>query len=272
MKLNVVIPAAHNPEMTRRCLELATKNATDPCTTVGVFDNGVGYGLWGTGVNVGNYEVFVQIRNIDTDVVLVIHNDLFIWEEGYDKRILAAFGRDAELGLLGFVGSDTFDIAGGRGQDAWSNFMGWEGCAPAEHHGPRVQEFKAAANLDGCAMAFRQEALRDVCPATDDPPPHHFYDRLFCALMMAGGWHVGFLGIQCDHLNGQTANVFDGYHDLAREWCERNECVRTGNPDQDVYLEAEHRFLEEWRDNRRFIPLKVGQDHSIYHTHPTRGL
>jgi len=271
MKLAVVIPAAHNPEMTRRCMELATKNATDTRTVVGVFDNGVGFGLWGTGVNVGNTEVFNQIRSIPADVVLVIHNDLYIWEEGYDRRILAAFGRDPELGLLGFVGSDVFDIAGGRGQYAWSNFMGWEGGSPAEHHGLRVEEFRAAANLDGCAMAFRLDSLIDMAIPTDWPP-HHFYDRLYCALMLEYNWHVGFLGVQCDHLNGQTANVFDGYHDLAREWCATNDCVRTGNPDQDVYLEAEYRFLTTYRDEKRFIPLKVGADHTVYHLNQMRGL
>ena len=268
MKLAVVIPAAHNPEMTDRCFELARDNAGD-ATTVMIFDNGIGVGNLGTSENVGNYPVF--FRALDGlngyDVALFIHNDLYIYEKGYDRRILDAFTEDDRLGLLGFVGSPEFDQAGGRGYWAWSNFQGQQpGTAPAENHGIRETGYKVAANLDGCALAFRLDALREI---PEDPafPPHHFYDRLFCAEMLSRCWHVGYLGIACDHLNGQTANVYAGYHELAMSWCKEHDCVRTGQEDHDVYLEAEHQFLSKWRDEMKFVPLKVGQDHTIYHTH-----
>jgi len=270
MRLAVVIPAAHNVEMTAECQRHAQDNATLRDTVVGVFDNGVGWGAWGDGTNIGNYPAFyapLQELRTDFDVALFIHNDLYIWESGYDARIIEAFEQDDQLGLLGFVGSPEFDHAGGRGYWAWSNFQGLEpGTSHASEHGIQEPGFRPAANLDGCALAFRIEALNEI-PRDPDFPPHHFYDRVFCCEMLSRGWHVGYLGIGCDHLNGQTANVYAGYKSLAAQWCEDHDCVRTGEPDHDVYLEAEAQFQARWREELRFIPLKVGPDHTIYHTH-----
>ncbi|NIR76760.1 MAG: hypothetical protein GWN53_17165 [Gammaproteobacteria bacterium] len=266
MNLTTVIPAAHNKGLTLRIA-----NAAKECSglsDVVVFDNGVGRGgRLGTGTNVGNYAVFHRSANdLSSDLILFIHNDLIIYEHGFDQRLIEAFANDPRLGLVGFVASNEIDAQGGRGLGTRSNYQGNEpGTSPAETHGMRERGFCAAAVVDGAAMCFRRDALLD-CPELDFPP-HHFYDKMFSCQMLERGWHVGYLGVACDHKSGQTANEYKGYHDLAREWCEEHDCVRTGNPDQDVYLEAERRFLTEYRDEKRFIPLKVGPDHEIYHTH-----
>lgn len=272
MNLTVVVLAAHNPEMTERARLFAESNATHPQTRVVVFDNGVGEGELGTGENVGNYPVFRELAESDLGFVLLIHNDLYIYERGYDRRILDAFREDDRLGLVGFVGSGAYCFSGGRGGGVWMNFQGVDerGSHYSVHGGDGYSGFRPAAVLDGCALAFRTEALRDVGHRPDFPP-HHFYDRLLCCQMLEAGWHVGYLGVACDHLNGQTANVYAGYKSLAEQWVAEHRCTRTGQPDHDVYLEAEHQFLSEYRDAKRFIPLRVGPDHTIYHTHPERG-
>lgn len=271
MNLAVVIPAAHNKGLTLRVANTASE-LTSLDTDVIVYDNGVGLSTrLGTGENIGNYGVFHRsARKLSADLILFIHNDLVIHEAGYDRRLIEVFSEDSDLGLAGFIASDEIDFAGGRGLGTRSNYQGEEpGTSPAETHGKRDEGYHSAAVVDGAAMCFRREALLDL-PELDFPP-HHFYDKLFSCQALERGWRVGYLGIACDHLSGQTANSYKGYHDLARRWCEEHDCVRTGNPDQDVYLEAEHRFLTEYRDEKRFIPLKVGPDHQVYHTHPKGG-
>lgn len=289
MNLQVVIPAAHDPALTLRCYELAEQNRQLDDTEVLIFDNGVssldpeallaGLPVIGPGANIGNYPVFdVAAQQLEADVVLFIHSDLLIYGAGYDDRLLDCFQADPMLGLVGFIGSHEIDIAGGRGRGTTSSFQGREpGTAPAELHGARLPggALKPAAIVDGCAMAFRRDLLLDI---GRDPafPPHHFYDRLLSCEVLARGFRVAVLGVACDHLNGRTACVFDGYKQLARRWCLEHGCANppgsNGDPDHELYLEAERQFLVEWRDRRRFVPLTVGARHEVYHTHPLRGM
>jgi len=279
MNLATVVVAAHNPELTARVVGHASLGAAAPETQVMVFDNGVPsiYTELGTGTNIGNYGIFFQLSEVDADVILVLHNDVLIYESGYDVRLLECFEADPNLGLVGFVASNEVDFAGGRGLGLYgstvSNFQGRvPGTSPAEAHGQRDAGFRAAAVVDGCAMAFRKEALAEI---PEDPrcPPHHFYDKKFSMEMLSRGWHVGYLGIEQDHLSGQTANVFEGYHRLAEAWCGERGVHRpeATNWDHQIYLEAEHQFLVEWRDQKRFFPLKVGPNHEVYHLHPQGG-
>lgn len=273
MNLATVVVAAHNEELTRRVVDHAFQNFRVPGTLIEVFDNGVGFGCYGTRINIGNYGIFFQLAKLDADVILVLHNDVLIYEAGYDVRLLRCFGADPNLGLVGFVASNEVDFAGGRGLGTVSNFQGKApGTSAAEVHGARDAGFRAAAIVDGCAMAFRKEALAEI-PEDSACPPHHFYDKKFSMEMLSRGWHVGYLGIEQDHLSGQTANVFEGYHQLAEAWCEEHGVYRpeAANWDHQIYLEAEHQFLVEWRDQKRFFPLKVGPSHEVFHLHPQGG-
>lgn len=227
-----------------------------------------------TGPNVGNYPVYHACAELlDSDLLFFIHDDFIIHEEGYDQRLIEAFRDDPKLGLVGVIGSPEFDAMGGRGFLSFSNFQGKSGGSPAEAHGHRFAGFMPAASVDGCALCFRRDFLLEL-PVKEGFPPHHFYDRLFSAQMLERGHRVGLLGIACDHLSGRTSCSFEGWDTLAREWCEANGVFREGTNgwDHQIYLEAEAQFLAEYRDEKRFIPLRVGVDHTVYHTHPKRGL
>ena len=71
-----------------------------------------------------------------------------------------AFARDAQLGLLGFVGSSEIDSAGGRGLGTMLNFQGIGLGTSAEQHGRRMTDLQPAAVLDGCALIFRRLTLK----------------------------------------------------------------------------------------------------------------
>lgn len=219
--------------------------------------------------NIGVYPTFWEaLKHTDADVLAFLHSDLIICEKGYDQRILRAFEENPKIGLIGFIGSDEIDPAGGRGGGTTSNFQDsvhmrkkadgenkvWRG-SPAEAHGKRYSGYTPAAVVDGCAMVFRREVLEKIKQRADFPP-HHFYDRLLSCETREAGYEVGVMGIGCDHISGQTANTQPDY---GREWAEAHGLTKPDGEtwDRVIYLEAERQWLSEYRDTKQFIPCKV---------------
>lgn len=214
-------------------------------------------------VNVGNYAAFAQGLQIaqerGADVVAFYHSDLIIHEQSWDTRLAMFFAETPKAGLAGFVGSYEMDENGGRGSGTASNFQGILGGGKAEDHGLRLTGHMPAAVVDGCAMIFRTEALAQI-EKKPNYPPHHFYDRLMSAQILEAGWEVYVVGIGCDHLGGRTAVLVPEYHAFAEEWCKAHGVAL--EPDGDgydyaVYREAERQFLNEYRDQKHIIPVRV---------------
>ncbi len=240
--------------------------------------------------NCGNYPIFEQGWKGSTgEILCFLHSDMLVHEKGWDERVINEFAKDEKLGLIGFIGSNEIDYFGGRGFGTMSNFMdmtvdGWRG-SPAEVHGRRITDLQPAAVVDGCSMIFRRKCLYNI-GFIEDFPPHHFYDRLMCCQAMEKGWRVAVLGIQTDHLSGRTANgeakwhlqaekwakahgydSFDDWFNKNQGWIMRTTHQNTGrkpdNWDALIYLEAEKKFLIEWRDQKHFIPLQVKSDYTL---------
>lgn len=222
--------------------------------------------------NIGVYPTFwAGLRETTGDIVAFFHSDLMIAEKGWDIRVLSSFEDNAHLGMVGFVGSDEIDAAGGRGLGTASNFQGleyrhkngegeervWVGSA-AEIHGRRITGMVPAAVEDGCAMIFRRICL-EVIPQRPDFPPHHFYDRLLSCEVRERGWQMATLGIGCDHISGQTVNQESGYQDMAREWAEAHGLTLMGhhNWDSVVYESAGRQWLTEYKDQKGMVPCRV---------------
>ena len=55
------------------------------------------------------------------------------------------------------------------------------------------------------------------------------------------------------------------YFALAKRWLDARglEHPKDGNYDSTLYLIAEHRFLDEWRDEKHFLPFNVLPDYSV---------
>lgn len=230
--------------------------------------------------SIGVYPTFQQgMKSTSGDIVAFFHSDLIVWEKEWDKRVIQQFELTPPLGLLGFIGSNEIDSNGGRGGGTTSQFMGktlvddflkndesgihthdfqshsWSG-SPASAHGKTNSGYTRGAVVDGCAMILRRSAW-DAIGVKADFPLHHFYDRLISCQMLEKGYHVGILGIACDHISGQTVNQEPAYDGIAREWCEAHGLGMEGhNWDTTIYLEAERRFLREYRDEKAVLPVK----------------
>lgn len=257
--------------------------------------------------NTGIYpDVFqIALEMATSPVVAFFHSDLFVYQHGWDTSVIDHFDANANLGLLGFIGSTQMDGNGGRGLGTHSNMQGrtteavvklnfaedsatsqpampvrWTG-SKATIHGKQDAGFIIdGAVVDGCVMIFRKEVL-ETMPWNTEYPPHHFYDRMMSLQVLEKGFKVGILGIEFDHISGQTANQEGDYHTTAKDWAfkrfgitspeawavlEENKAwvARGDNPsrgqiphgwDHVVYLSAEKLFLEEYRDIKRIIPV-----------------
>ncbi len=281
MKLAVVVPVLGQHELANVALDLLIENQRDENTVVFAFDNGNDFvpnnpavRMIKPGRNIGVYPVFkyafdfLQGHDYGFDIVAFFHSDLMVPEQGYDMRLIQAFESHPKLGLMGFVGSTQIDVNGGRGVGTTSNFQGakyfsgimnkgetWTG-SPAEAHGMRFAGYTNAAVVDGCAMVIRT-SMWNVIGYREGFPIHHFYDRLISTQMLENGFEVAVLGIACDHISGQTVAKEERYGDLAKEWCQRNNVPMTHNWDDAIYREAERRWLYEYRQVKRLIPISV---------------
>lgn len=228
----------------------------------------------------GSYPIFFEALNIvenDVDIIAFFHSDFFVYEKGWADKVIAQFEKDSKLGMIGFIGSNEIDIKGGRGLGTASNFQGkitksdceynkygtpiiseWYG-SPAEIHGRRLTGFMNAVVVDGCSMILRRTALMDI-EERPNFPPHHFYDKLISTQLLEKGYHIGVLGIECDHISGQTVNQEKKYQEMAKRWCIEHHVSPGGigvNWDTEVYKEAERQWLGEYRDVKHFIPIQV---------------
>jgi SAM-dependent methyltransferase len=270
MKLAIVVPFVNDYPLIRAAADSLARHRVLEETEVVALDNGSAERGDISGArtvhlpeNIGNYPVFERLPewiSPESDLVAVLHSDLFVHEYGFDRRIVEAFAAHPYLGLLGFVGSNEIDPAGGRGLGTVSNFQGMAIAGrqgtPAEVHGRRMDGLERAAVVDGCAMVFRRSMLAAI---RHDPnfPPHHFYDRLLSCQVMELGYMIGVLGIACDHISGQTAGSAS-YAALARRWCLRHLGMENpANPDLEIYLQAEARWLREYRERKRLVPVRV---------------
>src|SRR5579872_5016496 len=303
MKLSIVFPVMNQFPIASACIDIALENLSGKNDVeLLILDNGsdvsfqyesdkVNVIIWRCEKSIGVYPTFWSgLEHCTGDILAFFHSDLAIYEKNWDLRVIQTFEQNEDLGLLGFIGSNEIDSAGGRGLGTASNFVGyslshspsvssenilpgtlsdpfnnrkvWTG-SPAEVHGKRLTGFMNAAVVDGCAMIFRRIVL-DMIPQRKDFPPHHFYDRLLSCETIAKGYTVGVLGIECDHFSGQTVNQEQNYKNMAEEWARKNipESRWAGNPynwawDETIYREAERQWLHEYRDVKHFIPRKV---------------
>jgi glycosyltransferase involved in cell wall biosynthesis len=268
--------------MTEEAIALVKENSVTDNEII-VIDNGsdnqfqfAGVKIVRNEINIGTYPIYKQGLDVSSgDVIAFLHNDLFVWEKGWDKRVLDLFESNPKVGLVGFVWSTSMDVDGGRGTGTAGNFQGrqWkEWCGTlAELHGRRMSRNERAVVVDGLSMIFRKEALEAI-GFVEDMPPHHFYDKLMSCQTIEKGWEVWGIGIECDHISYQTSGTQDKYTMLIKEWAKKyldidncqEYCKREhiGSSPIDgwdfiCYREAERRFLKEYRDNKHFIPLSI---------------
>src|SRR5574343_633407 len=238
------IPVVNQHQLTKDCLH-ALSNATT------VFPNEVTVVL----IDNGSREPYSL-----KEFIGLMHNDVLMYEPGWEGRIVDEFRKDQHLGLIGLVGSNEVDSNGGRGGGTMCNFNGTRGQSQAA--GLKITTLRPAVCLDSLFMMFRRNVI-PLMNIDEHIAPCHFYDKLWTLRTVENNWRVGCLGLEIDHMGGMTAIGDTQYWDDAVTWCKEQKIplVKNQAGDDDggltVYLEAEKRFLGEYRDQKKRIPCRI---------------
>lgn len=137
------------------------------------------------------------------DILVWIHNDVLLWENAWDTRVITAFQTDSKLGLAGLFGGRGVSLDGGRGHPE-SNMIGKEWGTHGGYHGQILTTQHPAVVFDSLCLMFRREALEQV-GIDERIPVCHWYDRILTLDILIAGWHCATIGISFDHFGGGTS-------------------------------------------------------------------
>ena len=281
------LPVVEGHELTKVAMDHLTKNAVMGSTRPVIIDNGseTPYKCCKTmndkkidvirnANNIGFYRPLLQLfeKYPDEEYIGIMHNDLMLYEKGWDRRMLMAFEEDPELGLIGLCGSKEVDERGGRGAYTVCNFMGrevpvgdqiWKGQDPSA--GRRIDGIEPAIVLDSLFMLFRRIVIPQLEHSMDDWNDitlAHFYDRIWPIRTIEAGFHVVTMGSDNDHIGGLTTTGSERYRDDCIKWLEDRN-IPFDNPETEMYLVAERRYLSEYRDEKKFLPAIIREGYNV---------
>ena len=207
--------------------------------------------------NVGMVETYNQIfAATDTDVVAVLHNDVYIYEKSWDRRVAGLFQTRDSLGALGFFGAQGVGTIGERIQDPEvpGQMAGLSNLMEASQHGIRLREpFRPVAILDGFAMVFRRTMLQKAGGLDTRYRYHHLYDRDLPLTSLALGYHNLVVNVPCHHQSGVTANRPE-----YQAWIDKQLNKPSGGDDW-THRQNSKLFYEKWHS---VLPLYVEADGS----------
>lgn len=283
------LPVVEGHELTHVAVQHIIHNKVRDDTRIVIIDNGseVAYlknghkdiDVLSNSKNLGFYYPLIQLKDAypDEEYIGIMHNDLMLYEKGFDQRMIEEFEKDPKLGLIGLCGSREVDERGGRGGYTVCNFMGrevkvggqvWKGQDPSA--GARADGLAPALVLDSLFMLFRAEVIQHLEKSQEDwynVTLAHFYDRIWPLRIVEAGYHVGVLGSDCDHIGGLTTTGSIRYRDDCVQWLE-DRSIPYDNPETEMYLVAERRYLQEYREEKKFLPaiiLDGGSGYDIRH-------
>lgn len=224
--------------------------------------------------NLGFYRPLENLKMLYQDELIgLIHNDMVIYEHGWNERMEAAFSADPLLGLVGLCGSSELDSLGGRGGGTKCYFRGAEVKigdriikAQSQDAGLRITDLAPSVVLDSLFMMFRRGAIEHLVVAEgetwSDITLAHFYDRIWPCRVIEAGMHVATMGVECDHLGGMTTTGNERYRDDCIKWF-KDRGLPYDNPETDMYLIAEQRFLQEYREQKHFMPVTIDAGYNL---------
>lgn len=242
MTLDVYIPAIGQKELLYKCIAfLHASSEADADFTI--IDNGSKEPLFShsslrhvRGIrneeNLGMVASLQQaVDDSEADILVYMHSDMFIFEPGWDRKIIESFEADPKLACLGVVGAVQADANGGRTGTVCA-FRDWQ------NHGSKpTQKVTPVALLDGCFFATRRQVLVDLNLPDTDWPTHHFYDKDLSLSLTMASQRVGVIDLDCEHRGGETS-----CRPEYQEWANQKH-----GGDREIYLKAEARYINKWK-------------------------
>jgi glycosyltransferase involved in cell wall biosynthesis len=273
VNISLVIPSIDYHDITHKALSYAQKYADEDIEYI-VIDNGSSvpyelnseYRIIRNEENIGGPNTIKQaLEYANGDIVVIMHNDVLIHEQGWDTKIKDAFERDSKLVIAGFFGAMGIGENGGR-IAPMSNMLGKEVGSNWSHHSNHVTDVAAATVLDGLCLIFRKEAWKNI--KVPDMAIHHFYDKILPLCAIFSGYHCAVIGVAHDHGlpvgEHSTANASTIYHESARKWAqEHNIDIVDNNPDLTMYKVNERVLFHYFRKHFPMIVRDISDGETI---------
>lgn len=282
------LPVMDSVELTRNCVEALAETATGALDFIVVIDNGsetpYTRGDFPAAVpfsivvkrfvrNEGFYAPLKYMTDTWTTgnaLVGLMHNDLLLYEKGWDKRMQECFEVDPALGLVGLCGSYEFDENGGRGGGTMCWFRGTPGIGQSQDAGERISDLRPAVVLDSLFMMFRREAIHALDEDWANLPLAHFYDKIWPLRLWRRGYRVAVLGSEVDHMGGMTCVLNPQYVADCRTWladrglpADADSNKYWGDWNMLMYQEAQRRMFVEFGNGRECYPVSVRTNYTI---------
>lgn len=186
------------------------------------------------------------------DVIAFLHNDVFIYEPGWNQRVLRYFAADPLLGVAGFFGCRGVNAHGFR-YDCVSVMLETETRYGARR--PRG-EWEPVVVLDGFSLICRREMLDRAGGIDQGYRYHHYYDYEISFTSLAHGYRNIVVGVPCAH-PGTVTSSHAGY----QQWI--NSVLQSPDADQRLFQLNLQRFRKKWQ---YWLPLYVGPDFTLSRT------
>lgn len=210
----------------------------------------------GIGGVVPMFRLGVQAARLDgADVVACLHDDVQLFDQGWDKRVLALFESMPKALLAGWsgargIGDDKLAGEEGKYLDFEPSLLVRRGffsnMIDAEAHGERRGWPCLSACADGFSQIGRADWLEESFKWIEEQGVvHHAYDTMLGCMAARATGEVWFLPEKCLHAGGQTS-VGDGRY---AEWAEKKY-----GGDSEVWMRA-HRVL--WENFKEMLPFWV---------------
>lgn len=159
----------------------------------------------------------------------MVHCDSFVWETGWDYRIMRHFKEYPKCGIIGLFGSTGISPEGCRCGEILSNVVN------AEAHGKRAFNARMVSVLDGFALFYRTEVLDQCIDLEYWEQVDYDYD--VCMESLANGWENWLVPLKCSHLSGIT-----GAHQVYVDYL----AAKYPGGCRDVEVHNYNRWVQKW--------------------------
>jgi len=273
MNLSLVIPVHNQQKITQTCLDSfrSTAERWDEVDCL-IIDNGSKAPAceWGLPCRVLRNENNIGVlpamqqgyKNTVGDFIFFTHNDVVVYEHGWDVKIIGVLRNVPNVGVAGLFGAkgigspNLYVLPYDKNQLGRSGNV--SGChrMPA-HHGYRLmnKDFEYVAVLDGFSLIINRRFLDENNGFDLNLPPHHMYDNHTCLQSLNLGYKNIVISLDAFHSGGQT--------DVNEQW---NNVF--GKSKKEIHDEAHYPyFYYYWHPdnvvkgkNRISLPFSIAQD------------
>jgi|SRR5581483_8594832 len=169
------------------------------------------------GVMPGLNQAWRVLKDV-SDYIFFPHNDLMIYEQGWDDKLVRVLSGLPECGVAGFYGAKALGVPNiyqtPYQMQQLVRMGNVSGChrMNAAIHGfmPPRGETEEVAVMDGFSLIVRTELLNKLDGFDRSYPPHHNYDNDISLESIDKGYKNYVIAMDADHLGGRT--------DVGEDW------------------------------------------------------